>query len=247
MKIKQLFFIFGLFLSFGLTNVYASSINYNLQIDRDMNFHERIIYNIDSKDIKRDGNYHFLTAILDKPVYFDLQEDIRYRKSKSTTSSGYAVTLQNDYPYMFLSKSRILNECFTKKQINNTPSYISLSASEFYCSHRADQIKVIINTPLNVLSSNASSNNGNTYIWDNVSDSFSLSFKVQTPTVEDDPMDHSNVDVEEEDTANDTNNQIKEKRNTSFIIISLVIAILFISLLFGVIVLKKKKDSLDKF
>lgn len=244
MKIKYLFFIFGLFLSFGFTDIYASSINYNLQIDRNMTFHEKIIYNIDSKDIKRDGNYHFLTSILDKPIYFDLQEDIRYKKSKSTTSNGYTVVLQNDYPYMFLSKSRILGECFTKKQINNTARYISLSASEFYCSHRADQIKVVISTPLNVMTSNASSHNGNTYIWDNISERFSIRFRVQTPAVEDNPLD--NIE-EEEETTDDVNKQTQKKNGTSFIIISLVIAILFVSLLFVVIVLKKRKEALDKF
>ena len=56
MKIKYLFLLFVLFLGFSFTNVSASSINYNLQIDKDMFFHENIVYNVDSKDIKRDGS-----------------------------------------------------------------------------------------------------------------------------------------------------------------------------------------------
>ena len=246
MKTKYLFLISILFLCSSFSDVHASSINYNLQIDSNMNFHEKIIYNIDSKDIKRDGSYHFLTNVLDNPIYFDLKEELRYKKSKSSASNGYVVTLQYDYPYMFLSKSRILNECFTNKQINNNASYISLNASDFYCSHRADNIKVVINTPLTVSSSNANTHNGNSYIWNNITDQFSLNFKVQIPPIEEEPM-HS-LDDEESNIDNNTDNESNNKKqHISVVVILSMIGVIFVLLLFGFVMLKKKKEQLDDF
>lgn len=243
MKTKYLFLMLMLFLCFSFINVHASSINYNLQIDSNMNFHENIIYNIDSKDIKRDNNYHFLTSVLDDPIYFDLNEEILYKKSKTSTANGYTVTLQHNYSYMFFTKSRILNECFTDKNFNTSAKYVSVNVSDFYCSHRADTIKVVINTPLTVISSNANSHTGNSYIWNNISDNFSLNFKVQMPTIEEDPMDQKDDDSEP-DTEN--NKEENEKNSISSIVVISIISIVFIGLLITFVVLKKKKDQLDK-
>ena len=244
MKIKYLFLIFAFFLFFSFSDVHATNINYNLQIDKDMYFHEKIVYDVDSKDIKRDGTYHFLTYIVDKPVYFDLNEEIKYKKSKTTTSTGYRVTLQHDYLYMFLSKSRIINECFTNKNINNTSRYVSVSFSDFYCAHRADNIKVVINTSLDVITSNASSHNGNTYIWNNVSNNFSLNFKVQMPPLEEDPMDHIHDDEKDDDVDDNTTTQ---KKHANKVVILSLIAGFVIFLLCGFVLLKRKKDQLDNF
>lgn len=244
MKIKYLFLLFVLFLGFSFTNVSASSINYNLQIDKDMFFHENIVYNVDSKDIKRDGTYHFLTYIVDKPVYFDLDESVRYKKSRSTTSTGYKVTLRHDYSYMFLSKTRIINECFTNKTIRTSYNYVSVTLSDFYCAHRADNIKVVINTSLDVLASNATTHNGNSYVWDNISNNFSLRFKVQIPPIEEDPMDHIHDDEDSGESGQSTTTQ---KKHANKVVILSLIAGFVIFLLCGFVLLKRKKDQLDNF
>ena len=164
MKYKYLFLLICTLILFSFSNVNASSINYNLKIDKNLHLYETIIYNVDKKDIKKGSDYNFLTSIVNDPIYFDLKEEIKYKKNKQKTSNGYLVTLKHDYSYLFLTKSRIVNECFVKKNIRNNIKYLSLTASDFYCSHRADNIRVTINTDLNVLNTNSTSSEGNNYI-----------------------------------------------------------------------------------
>lgn len=242
MRLKNLFIVVSMLLCISVFNVNASSINYNLRIDKNLHFYETITYSIDQSNIKKDGNYHFLTSVVYDPIYFDLNEEVRYKKSKVTTNNGYLITLKHDYSYLFLSKSRIINECFANKNYKNNNTELSFEASDFYCSHRADNIKVSINTDLDVLYSNTSSNNNNTYIWNNISNNFSIKFRVKRPNIESEPMD----DVDDNEQTEEPSNNEETNKNgiSSYILISIFI-LLLIFVLIGFIILKRKKKELD--
>ena len=252
MKIRYLFLIIFILLCSIYTNVNASSINYNLRIDNSLQFYETITYNVDEKDVKKDGNYSFLTSIVNDPIYFDLNEEIKYDKNKKNITNGYLVTLKNDYSYLFLSKSRIINECFVNKKFDNTNNYISFVASDFYCSHRADNIKVSINTDLTVLSSNANSSENNTYIWDNITDNFTVNFRIKVPNIESEPMDDINnnengndaSDVEDGDSQNKETE--REKHHINKYVALGIVGLVLITGLGAVIVLKSRSNSLNK-
>ena len=247
MKLRYLLLIVSILLCFSTFNVSASSINYNLRIDKSLHFYETITYNVERKDVKNGGDYHFLTSIVNDPIYFDLKEEVRYKKSRTTTNNGYLITLKHDYSYLFLSKSRIINECFANKNYNNNGSSISFEASDFYCSHRADSIKVSINTDLDVLYSNAKSSNNNTYIWNNMSSNSSIKFRVKRPGIETEPMD----DIEESEQTEQAEASRDSKEPNKKIISSNVLAVIFslvlVFVIIGFVVLKRKKDELDRF
>ena len=247
---KYLIFVFFILLIVSYTNVNASSINYNVIVDKDFQLYETITYNIDKKDVKNDGYYHFLTSIVNDNVYFDLKEEIKYNKTKQTTSNGYLVTLKYDYASLFLSKSRIINECFVKKQIQNNTDYVSFQASDFYCAHRADNIRVSIVTDLDVVKSNATSHNGNAYVWDNIDDKFNINIKIKQPNLEITPMDdiHSDINNNDNDNGIDSDNSEENDNNEnnriSTSIILITGAVLVFSIIGVSIALKRKKGVL---
>ena len=249
MKYKYLFLIGFVLILFSFDNVNASSINYNLRIDKNLHLYETITYNVDKKDIKNDGYYHFLTSIVNDPVYFDLKKELKYKKTKKKINNGYLVTLKHDYSYLFLSKSRIINECFVQKDLNNNNSYLSFTASDFYCAHRADTINVTINTDLQVLNTNSTNNTDNNYTWNNINKDFNIRFQVGIPTIENEPMDDVNSKTTD-NASNDKSSTEKEsekenKHITKYVIIG-IIGIISISAIAITIFLKSKKSSLNK-
>lgn len=244
MKFRYLFIIVSILLCFITFNANASSINYNLRIDKSLHFYETITYSIEQNDIERDGNYNFLTSIVDDPIYFDLKEEIRYKKSKVSANNGYLVTLKHDYSYLFLQNSRIINECFANKNYKNNNRELSFEASDFYCSHRADNIKVNINTDLDVVYSNANSSNNNTYIWNNMSSNSSIKFRVKRPNIETEPMDDL---VDNEQTEEPNNNEETNKKSISSNVLLAIFALVFVIVVIGFMILKRKKDKLDRF
>lgn len=245
MKFK--YFIFVIFaLLFSFTDVKASSIDYNIRVDKDLHFYETITYNVDKKDVKKDGNYHFLTSIVNDPIYFDLKENNRYKKTKKNVTNGYLVTLKYDYPHLFLLNSRIVNECFTNKDYDSNNSYVSFSASGFYCSHRADNISVTVTTDLQV-SSNANSIEGNNYVWNNINSDFDMNISVKVPEIEDEPMDHINTDNDDNSNSNSSNTEEDNQKHhiNKYVVLGIVGTLLIIG--FGVvIVLKSKNNDLNK-
>ncbi len=248
MKLKFINFVVFVICIFSFVNVNASSIDYNVRIDKDLHFYETINYSIDKKDVKNDGNYNFLTSIVNDPVYFDLKEDNVYKKSKTNTTNGYLVTLKYDYSHLFLTKSRILNECFVDKDFDSNAKYISFSASDFYCSHRADSIKVSITTDLDVSSSNASSSEGNVYTWDNVSKDFNMSFRAKVPSIETEPMDDIQTENQQSNSSDNQNNvnTNKEKKHINKNVVFAIIGVLIITSFGVIIILKSKNNNLNK-
>lgn len=247
MKIKYL--IFTIFLLFICTlNVNASSINYNLKIDKDLVFHENIKYTMTKKDINVSG-YDFLKSVVNDNVYFNEDTKVKYNKKIQNTNNGYIVTLKHTFPSSFLDESRILKECFTKINYDYDSSSISFRGySPFYCSYRADQININIITDLEVESNNANSTSGNVYTWNEIGEDFELRFSFKIPESDKDPMD-SMTDNSEEQTEsnqeNQTNKNTTSKRTISpiiFIVLGLVCVLTIIILL---IVLKIKSEKMN--
>ena len=259
MKFRYLFLIFAMFFVFG-ASVNASKIDYNLRIDNNLHFYETITYDIDKKDVKNGNNYDFLTSVVNDTIYFDLKEEVPYKKTKKTTSNGYIVKLRNDYSSIFLPKSRILKECFTKFDFDTEVNKIDFSASEFYCSHRADNIQVLIVTDLEVTHHNASVVNGNTYTWKNINKEFAMEFTAKVPSGVDEfePLDENHA--EHDDNSNNSNNgsndpnknnnekskQTTEKESSfNWIIVPIIVGSIFliVIVLFFVLQAKKRKAN----
>ena len=245
---RVIFIIFALFMIFINYSVNASTITYNLNIDQDLILHENIVYEIEKDKVINDGNYYFLTSIVNDPVYFDVNRKVEYKKEKTTTDTGYRVVLTNDFSSIFLNTERIVKECFESVDISRTASSLKFSTpNSFYCSHRADKIVVNITTGLNVVSSNADVVNNNTYTWNNIDKNFSLSMNVEPAKIEHDPLD--GYQKSENNTQQDINeNQNNEKQNSKSVLKYIIIAIpvLLILILVALLILKRKQDNLNK-
>ena len=144
-------------------------------------------------------------------------------------------------------KSRIVNECFANNKVNANGSYISFTASDFYCSHRADSINVSITTDLYVLNSNAKSVNGNNYTWNNVSNNFSINFAVQLPRSEENPMDDDNEQSNDGNNSSSSDENVKkEKKHINKYVVLGVIGVLVFGVITVFIILKTRNNELNK-
>lgn len=248
MKIKYLVFtIFALFIC--ILNVNASSINYNLEIDKDLVFHENIKYTMTRKEINVSG-YDFLKSVVNDSVYFNEDNKVKYDKSIENTNNGYIVTLKHTFPGSFLDESRILKECFTKIDYDYESSSISFEGyAPFYCSYRADKININIITDLEVESNNADSTSGNVYTWNKIGEDFELSFSFKIPESDKDPMDSmtdDNSDNKTESKQESQTNKNETSKRTISPIIFIVFGVLFVlGIIISLIVLKIKSEKMN--
>ncbi len=254
MKLRYYILILTLLL-FGISNVNASSINYNLTIDKNIYFHETIVYKVKKSELDTSGNYDFLTSVVNGPIYFDNNDSVKYTKTKRIANDEYIITLKNDFSSIFVTSERIINECFNTFDFSNNDGEISIElSSPFFCLKRADNIMVNITTDLNVLDSNADSINGNKYTWNVDSKDFNLSFSAKIPELETEPMDEIDEEIndpqidEDETNINDTeNNKEQKEKNNSVLTIGLtVVGIIAIAGVIFVIILKIKKNKLNE-
>ncbi len=264
MKFKYILFL-AFCISLSITNVHASSIEYNLTIDDNMNFTENNIYKIKESEMVKTGNYDFMTSVVKDKIYYNEDKKVSYTKTKTKSNGVYTVKLHHEYSPLFINDSRILQECFSKYDLENESSYVKIHASSpFYCSSRADSIKVNIITKLEVISNNADEHNGNVYTWYPKTNSFELEFGVKATTTENsEPMDNVGNDTDTDSTqdnnqntpqdsnkptdtqTNDTNNQKNSNPLTGIIIATIVLA-LSIVIIITVIILKIKKNQINK-
>lgn len=235
-------FTFVLFIN----SVNASSINYNVTIDNDMNFDETIVYTIDKNE-----NRSFLKSVLNDSIYFDLDGEIPYTKTKNASGDKTIVTLKHTSSYVFIATDRIIKECFKDVEFTSTPSAISFSSeAPFFCYSRADKIDVNIKTDLSVISSNANTTDGNVYIWNNLNRDSRISFSARTPVMEEEPMDNvdehsTDGDTNDSDNSSNNSNIEKEQKQTkaTYVIFGSIIGgALFIGLLAFLILQKRNKD-----
>ena len=259
MKLKYLFLTLIL-LMIGIGTVDAKSIEYNLTIDKDLYFHEANVYRVNDSELDTSGNYDFMTSVVKDKIYFDNDNGVPYTKTKKKANGEYIVTLKNDYSPIFLTGSRILNECFSEFDFKDNEKSLSIkTTSPFYCYSRADSIVINIKTDLKVTSSNADSVNGNTYTWNSIDKNFTLRFAAEIPDIENAPMekgysDTGEVEDEDNDQNNTQNNEDEQTNNnndeTTSSISGIVIAVIFIIISIAAviifIILNQKKSNLNK-
>ena len=237
---KRVFFISIIALCTFLGKVHASSIDYNLTIDNDMRFNETIVYTID-KDEKRS----FLKTVLNDTIYFDLNNDVPYTKTKNTSGEKTVVTLKHSSSYVFIATGRIMKECFGDIDFTNSPSGISFQTdAPFYCYNRADDITVTIKTDLVVKYSNAVKTEGNTYIWTNLNRDSYLHINVQSARIEEDPLDQTS-DVANHNNAHNHTNVTKRNRKITYIVFACSCGGVLLIILLGYLVYKKRSKTLN--
>ena len=251
--VRKYFILLVIAFCFCLTDVHASSINYDLRIDKYMEFYETITYNISNSDIKS-GEYSFLTSIVNDKVYFNENNGVEYTKVKKKTSNGYVVKLTHEYSSGFFENSRIAKECFSSVTLTNDTDGIEFSSSSpFFCSHRADSITVNITTDLTVTNSNATSVNGNKYTWTNLDNDFSLKFSTRPITIESDTVldnddgtgsDVSNNSDNDTTNTNSENTETKKGISASTIVIIIIVILLFSVSIF--LLLNARSKSVNK-
>ena len=253
MKIKYIFISLICFM-FGISFVNAKSIEYNLTIDKNLKFSENNIYTIKDSELDNSGNYDFMTSVVKEDIYFNTDTKVKYTKTKKHSGGVYTITLKNSYASIFLTGSRILNDCFSKIDYNDTSSSISIKTSTpFYCGHRADQIKINITTPLTVTSSNADTSSNGVYTWTPKDDDFSIDFSVKKPQLETEPMDHDGKEETADSNTDNTDNtdaidigEDADSNNNTGVIIAIVFVGASIILIIALIILKNKKNKLNR-
>lgn len=166
---KSLFsLVLVIMLFLTISDVSASSIDYELKITNDRHFYETITYNIEN-----DTQNEYLRSVLNNSVYFDINNTMPYIKTVNNNQNEHVVVLKKDYPSASVKNSKLLNECF-KSFFYDEDSYgITYYASEpFKCYDRADKITISVVTDLNVILNTADEVIGNKYIWNIIGKDF---------------------------------------------------------------------------
>ena len=260
MKIKYIIFAFICFVFAG-ASVYASSIEYNLTIDDDGNFKENNIYKVKSSELKKTGNYDFMTSIVNDKVYFNEDRKVEYNKTKKKSNGVYTITLKNEYSSSFLNGSRIIQECFSKYDFNDATNITISTSSPFYCYSRADSITINIMTNLEVLNNNAEAVNGNTYTWHPTSRDFTLEFGVKRKEITNDGPPMDDIPTEDQNSSSDTTtgdnsdtntedntsaDTTKEKKPVNLTVVGIASGVIIFIIIMACLILKQKKNSLNK-
>jgi len=207
---RVLIIITAVFILFT-TKVNASSITYNLNINKDMKLSETIYYSVEKEKVNAKYDSFLKSIVLDN-VYFDTNKSVKYQKTREKNNIGYSVILRHQHSSIFLNNERIIKECFNKISYNSDPGSLTFKNSEgFNCSHRADKITINITTPLNVISNNADIVKSNTYTWNNINNNFVLDFKVAKEKIEKDPMDKPESSENNNNNKNNSSNTEESK------------------------------------
>ncbi len=164
-----------LFLLFVLCvdNVYASSIEYNITIEKNQMYKESIRYTISPNN--KNG---YLKSIFDDDVFFDKGHTIKYNKNVSMENSNTIVTLKHDGYVTDMNKSNFLNECFSEHEVSFDDYAISFYAvPEFKCLNHADNLIVKVTTDISSIVNNADNVLNNVYIWNQIDKNFYVNFE----------------------------------------------------------------------
>lgn len=255
---KILLLIGGVFLLTGC------EINYELTIDSMSLSEDTKIFTDINLYEEYDGSA--LSDYFDKfvnfsmPIYFNdenydyyiggNQPNVRYYNINNYLVNNYkGLELQNVFSFNDFYRSSMVKECFDELNVqNNNGIYLIRTSNKcklFNSYSLLSQIKIVINTDLEIISNNADYVNGNTYTWIiNRENYTNKSVRFSLTTVKDDlsnfdgnSKDNSNVDDnKKDDIKNDSNKNEENKDNTMLIII--VIGG-FIVGLFVIIMIKK--------
>ncbi len=155
--------IFILMLLCYISNINASTINYNLKVDMNEKLHENIVYKIE-----RNTSNEYLMSILHNDIYFNNM--IKYDKTIKDQGDYYIVVLSHDYDSIDVNNNMLLKSCFKEIGFDNDGYEMSFYAiPEFKCIDHADNIIITIDSDIDVITSNSNivTSDGK-HIWDDV-------------------------------------------------------------------------------
>lgn len=257
---KKIFYLVIFISCIFITNVYATNdVDYTLQITKDYDYIETIKYSItSSRDIENGSNY--FSSIINDDIYTDITYKNKYKKKLVKQNGKYIVTLSNTYSEYGIGNANFLNNCFRNKKYDYNMDEASFDGSgEFICIY-GDSLKIKIITDFEVIDTNATVS-GNTYTWYPKNSNFQMKFSF-LKTYEKDPSyqqgatgdegEDFNIpkgtdDIGEKDEKElDKKVEEKETKKTNPIVILSIIGSIMVLGLIIAIILKAKKDSLNK-
>lgn len=186
--------LFFLLFTLSASNVYASSIEYNITIEKNQMFKERIKYTIASNN-----QSEYLKSVFDGDVFFDKDHKIKYVKKISMENNNTVVTLSHDGYITDMNKSNFLDMCFSEHEISFDEYSISFYAvPEFKCLNHADSMLIKINTGITNIVNNADTVVNDVYVWSNINKNLYMNceFGVINPSSSVNPPVESSEDSE---------------------------------------------------
>ena len=202
--------------------VTGCTTNYNLEISEN-SFKESIDIKINKNEILTEPDPEGIevddpiTPFLSSkdPVFFT-NSNIYYNKIVQDLGEYYIVNMNYEYNPADFKNSNSLNMCFDNFKFNDEKNYYIHAYGTFYCLY-SDNMTINIKTNNKVLKNNADSVDGNVYTW-----------KI-------DNNNKNNVDIEFE---------VTKKVSYTDIFITILLAVIIISLIgFVIYILKNKKRS----
>lgn len=259
---KKIFYLIIFVSCIFIANVFATNdVDYTLKITKDYDFKETIKYSLDNvKEVQNGDNY--FNSIINEPVYTDIMYKNKYKKNIVKKNGKYIVTLSNTYSEYGMGNSNFLNNCFKTKKYDYDMDKFSFSGlDEFICLY-GDSLKIKIITDFEVTDTNAIVS-GNTYTWYPKDSNFQMKFKF-LKTYEEDPSYRQGATGDEGEDFNipkGTDNisekeqkeldkkiekENKESKKTNPLVIAFIVSSVIVLGLIIAIILKAKKDSLNK-
>lgn len=231
------FVVVFMIVMFFTYNVQASSIDYELKIDKDRHFYETITYKIENNTT----NVHLLNILKDD-VYFDLDNQNLYNKNISNNGMISTIVLKYDYDSGYIRQSKFLNECFKSYSYEEDKyGIVYYATSPFKCFNRADKISITVTTDINAIINTADEVIRNKYIWNKINKDFSmdLSLGKYSPNTDVLPPIADDETVPSDDMDEWPVENIREFSYTRVIVIGIAAMIIII----GIILYKKKRSS----
>ena len=239
--------------------VYAdNNVEYNLTITKDYKFKEVIDYEIEDYKQHKNGDNPFVNIIKnDKEVY--IIGNTKYKKIKKFKNNKYYITLSYTHDEYSMSNLAFLNNCFEKHEYLYNIDEISYNGSGgFYCLY-GDSLKINIITDF-PSSSNTAIKNNNKYTWNPTSASFKMDFKLLKTREEiekkypeyDENYDKNGQVIPDSNTDNTDNTDAidigedADSNNNTGVIIAIVFVGASIILIIALIILKNKKNKLNR-
>lgn len=266
MKFKILLLLFISFLLCGCTATYTLNIDNNItdELNIYMSGSEYSEFNSDSSNYLimqyanqaggHDTNSGEKISGID---YYDLTKN-------DTTNT---VTFSSQFDDDKINESALIKNVMGNYTVHITDDEFYLKTREgfMFPYNELESVRVIFNSPYEVLYSNAASQNGNMLIW-NITKSNADNFFVevnynldsannQTENEENidensitntDDVDDDSTNTNDEETSNADASEEDNDSSTSIVVIIIIVAVLIIAGIIAFVILQKKKEGLNK-
>lgn len=256
---KKVFYFICLVFSVFVFDVSASNnVNYSIEITKNYDFKEVIDYSITNYKQLNNG-YNYFSTIVNDDIYTDIFYNTKYKKHKSKNGNTYNVKLSHTYNEYTMSNANFLNNCFEKSSYDYDMDKIKFYGRGGFLCLRGDSLTINLNTDFSISDTNATKN-GNIYTWFPNDENFEMYFTLyktypeSTPKKYDDAgVIHASDGKEETVDPNNDNTDTKDTTDTEEDTSSntgTIIAIIFVgaSIIFiiALIILKNKKNNLNR-